>query len=336
MEESMDRELLLRYMQGKCTAEETRLVKELLLQPQWQQVLDELLEEDFENFEADIPDEELSKYWNKRFHEKYIDPPASPLWRRSWLRYAAACVLMISLGLYFFNAGRMSGKKKDTISMLEKINPKGQRSKLILPDRSVVYLGAESRLRFPEKFGAGNREISLAGEAFFEITKDPAHPFIIHTGSVQTKVLGTSFKISAFEGKHLTVSVATGKVSVAQKIAGRDAVQSLAVLTPGQEVNWNPRTRLTEIHPVDAEQVRDWKDGTMTFVAASLGDIAENLERWYNVKINFADSRIRNYHVSLIVKGTDPLNHALDIICNTTHLNYKIKGKIITVAKKGG
>lgn len=336
MEKSIDRDLLARYMQGKCTAEEIRLVKEFLLQPQWQQALDELLEEDFKNFEADIPEEGLSTEWNKRFHEKYIDPPARPLWRSPWLGYAAACVLMFSIGLYFFNAGKVPGKKEDTIVMLEKINPKGQRSKLLLPDSSVVYLGSESRLRFPEKFGTGNREVSLAGEAFFEITKDRAHPFIIHTGPVQTKVLGTSFKISAFEGKRLTVSVATGKVSVARKIAGNSALQSLAVLTPGQEVNWNPRTQLTNVNPVDVAGVRDWKDGTMTFVAASLGDIAEDLERWYNVKINFGDMRIRDYHVSLIIKGADPLNHALEIICNTTHLNYKIKGDIIIITKKGG
>lgn len=336
MEGSIDRDLLVRYMQGKCTAEETRLVKEFLLQPQWQQALDELLEEDFKNFEADMPEEGLSTEWNKRFHEKYIDAPARPLWRRPWLGYAAACVLMFSIGLYFFKAGRVPGKKEDTIVMLEKTNPKGQRSKLLLPDSSVVYLGAESRITFPEKFGAGNREISLAGEAFFEITKDRAHPFIIHTGSVQTKVLGTSFKISAFEGKSLTVSVATGKVSVARKIAGKNALKSLAVLTPGQEVNWNPSTQLTNVNPVDVAGVRDWKDGTMTFVAASLGDIAEDLERWYNVKINFADARIRDYHVSLIIKGTDPLNHAMEIICKTTHLHYKIKGNIITITKKGG
>jgi len=323
MKESIDRELLVRYVQGKCTAEEARLVKDFLLQPQWQQALDELLEEDFKSFEVDSPGEELSAAWNRRFHEKYINPSARPLWRSTWLGYAAACFLMLSIGIYFFKTDSPS-KKNDPIAMLEKRNPRGQRSKFTLPDSSVVYLGAESQLKFPKKFGPGNREIFLTGEAFFEITKDRKHPFIIHTGSVQTKVLGTSFKINAFEGKNLTVSVATGKVSVARKIAGTDSLQPLALLTPGQQVNWNPHTQTAAVNQVEAEGVRDWKDGTLTFVAAPVGEIAEHLERWHNVKINFRDSRIKDYHLSLIVKGTDPLIHTLDIICNTTHLHYKI------------
>lgn len=336
MEESIDRELLVRFMQGKCNAEETKLVKKFLLQPKWQQALDKLLEEDFKNFEVDLPREGLSKDWSGRFHEKYFTDPVRPLWLRPWLGYAAACIVMFSIGLYFFNTNKATGEKQVVATILETLNPKGQRSKILLPDSSVVYLGAESRIRYPEKFGTGNREISLTGEAFFEITKDRAHPFIIHTGEVQTKVLGTSFKVDAFVGKDLRVSVATGKVQVSRKLAGSDSLKSLAVLVPGQEVKWNAQTQTAAVNIVDVERVQDWKDGTMTFVAASVGEIAENLERWYNVKINFQDSNIANYHVSLIVKGTDPLSHTLDIICNTTHLHYKITGRTVKITKKGG
>lgn len=336
MEESIDRELLVKFMQGKCNAEETELVKKFLLHPKWQQALDELLEEDFKNFEVDLPDEELSKDWNRRFQEKYIADHVRPLWRHPWLGYAAACIMMLSIGLYFYNINKTTGEKQVVVAMLETLNPRGQRSRILLPDSSVVYLGAESRIRYPEKFGAGNREISLTGEAFFEITKDRTHPFIIHTGDVQTKVLGTSFKVDAFEGKDLSVSVATGKVQVSRKLAGTDSLQSLAILIPGQEVKWNVQMQTAAVDLVDAESVRDWKDGTMNFVAASVGEIAEHLERWYNVKINFEDSKIANYHVSLIVKGTDPLTHTLDIICSTTHLHYKIKGQTVNITKKGG
>jgi transmembrane sensor len=336
MEESIDRELLVKFMQGKCNAEETKLVKKFLLQPKWQQALDEVLEEDFKNFDVDLPSDGLSTDWNRRFQEQYVTTPVRPLWRHPWLGYAAACIVMFSIGLYFFNTNKSTGEKQVVATMLETLNPRGQRSKILLPDSSVVYLGAESRIRYPEKFGAANREISLVGEAFFEITKDRMHPFIIHTGEVQTKVLGTSFKVDAFAGKNMSVSVATGKVQVSRKLAGTDSLQSLAVLVPGQEVKWNVQTQTSAVSMVDVERVRDWKDGTMTFVAASVGDIAENLERWYNVKINFEDSKIANYHVSLIVKGTDPLSHTLDIICNTTHLHYKIKGRTVKITKKGG
>lgn len=222
------------------------------------------------------------------------------------------------------------------MAMLEKVNPRGQRSQIILPDSSVVYLGAESKLRFPEKFGEGSREVSLTGEAFFEVAKDKKHPFIIHSGAVQTRVLGTSFKIDAFPGKIMTVSVATGKVRVDRDAGDKNKLKALAVLIPGQVVKWDEVAQTSCISQVDIQSIRDWKDGNLNFVSASLADVAETLERAYNVKITFNDSRIKNYHVTLMVNASNPLSRTLDIICNTTHLKFKGSGRSFNILKNGG
>ena len=336
MEKSIDRELLVRYMQGKCDAAETELVKYFLLQPEWQQAMDELLEEDFQQFETWIPDINQSIEWNRRFHEKHVNRASRSLKGMHWVGYAAACLILISAGFYFISFSGQSAKNNAITAMLERVNARGQRSKIILSDGSVVYLGAESSIKFPGKFGAYSREISLNGEAFFEITKNPSKPFIIHTRDVQTKVLGTSFKINAFNGSRLTVSVATGKVSIDRKISDKGPLKSLALLIPGQKVDYDPATLTAKVGETDIEAVKNWKDGIMSFVATPLKDIAVELERSYNVNIDFKDDMIKNYRISLILKNTDPLIHILEIISNTTHLHYKITGNHIIIAKKGG
>lgn len=332
MKEMIDRDLLIRYMRKECNAAESVQVKNFLLQPEWQQALEELLEEDFNKFYPEQPAEGLSTTWNQRFQQTRFPTKERSLWRTSWIGYAAACLIMIGIGLYQFKAERLS-KTSPAIAMLEKINTRGQRSKITLPDNSIIYLGAESKVRFPEKFGTGNREISLSGEAFFEVAKDSKHPFIVYTGAVQTEVLGTSFKIDAFTGKHITVAVATGKVRVARKIAGSNTLNALAILQSGKEMNWNPANQKATVGEADPESLTAWKDGTMTFVAAPLSSIAEQLERHYNVKIRFDQQSSQNYHISLIVKGTDPINHALEIICNTTHLQFSNSGDNYIISK---
>lgn len=336
MKEPIDRELLVAYIQDRCTAEESVLVKKFLLQPEWQQALDDLLEEDFRHFAPGTPPEGLSETWNKHFHDKNMAAPVRLLWRKSWLGYAAACLILFSVGFYFLRERENLVKEQAATALLEKSNPRGQRSIITLPDSSVVYLGAESRIRFPEQFGTGNREVYLTGAAFFEVTKDKKHPFVIHTGNIQTKVLGTSFKVDAYAGKRVTISVATGKVRVDQISGNGKAIRSLAVITPGQEVQWNPKSGKAVIGEADIEGLRGWKEGNLSFVSAPLTSVAEQLERSYNVHIAFKDNSISNYHVSLLIKGTDPVTHALEIICNTTHLRFKTNGDHYIISKTGG
>lgn len=336
MKDAIDRELLVKYIHKKCTAPEIIRVKQFLTQPEWQQALNDLLEEDFAQFAVNNIPEGLGADWNRRFQQKHFQSDTKPLWRSVWLQYAAACLLLASVGFYFWGTRFSMPDRQMSIAILEKINPRGQRSKIILPDSSVVYLGAESKLKFPEKFSNGNRDVSLTGEAFFEVTKDKKHPFIIHSGTIQTRVLGTSFKIDAFPGKNIAVSVATGKVRVDRETGSKKSLQSIAVLIPGQAVIWNATKQTAARGEVDIESIRDWKDGNLNFVSASLADVAETLERGYNVKIGFNDQKAKNYHVTLTVKTGDPLTQALDIICNTTHLKFTGSGHSFTILKSGG
>jgi hypothetical protein len=102
------------------------------------------------------------------------------------------------------------GSSKET-KFITSSTPRGQKSLITLPDGSRVFLNSESSISYPEFFSKDKREISLTGEAFFDVTRDENRPCIIHSGNVVTKVLGTSFNIQAFDGKDILVTVATGK-----------------------------------------------------------------------------------------------------------------------------
>ena len=217
------------------------------------------------------------------------------------------------------------------IAMEEQYNPKGKRTKITLPDGSVVHLGADSRLRYPEQLNANSREVSLEGEAFFEVSHDENRPFIVHTGEVQTQVLGTSFKIEAFKNHQLSVAVATGRVSVDYKEPNRP-LKSLAVLTPGRKVSWNPIDHQSVTTTLAIEDVSAWKDGTLAFTDVRLDDIAAELERWYNIKLIIKDAEVNAYSLSISVNGNAPINAALDAITGATGLTYKIAQNQITIS----
>ncbi|RKR83387.1 FecR family protein [Mucilaginibacter gracilis] len=326
--DDQDRELLKRYIRDDCSPQELRRVKELLQRPQWQQELTDLLQADFETMADEGAPGAALEDWNREFRDKYLKTtPVRKLWRSSWLAYAAACLLILCTGAYFLQKGLGLAGKQQAVAMLVKSNPRGTRSVITLPDSSKVYLGPGSSIRFPEHFAANERAISLSGEAFFEITKDPRHPFLIRTGDIQTKVLGTSFKVTAFRDRAFSVEVATGKVRVDRHIKGSGSLHSLAVLTPGQGILWDKANEKTAAIGTDPATLRAWKNGEITFTSRSVREIAAELENWYNVSIYLDDSQITGRHFSFSVNGTRPVNGALDILCATAHLKYRATGK---------
>ncbi|EHQ26363.1 LOW QUALITY PROTEIN: hypothetical protein Mucpa_2229 [Mucilaginibacter paludis DSM 18603] len=333
MKESVDRELLAKYVCKECTAKEKQQVELFLFQPEWKQALEDLLKEDFETFEHEAYPESEIAAWNQRFRKNYTEAqsPVSLFRYRSWMGYAAACFLiLIASGVWYRNTSQKSAvAQQQQMALVVHANPCGQRSVLTLPDGSIVHLGALSSISYPKVVGSINRAVTLTGEAFFEVTHDKLHPFTVQAGSVQTKVLGTSFKIEAF--KQVVVSVATGRVQVSKLNNAGNAERLLAVLTPGRMINYSTATGKADIGTTDIDELRDWTQGKVTFANASLREITETLERWYNVDISFSNPQLENIRLSLIVKATVPIQHPLDIICSTAHLKYKLKDHQITI-----
>lgn len=327
MKKEIDKKLLIRYINDRCTPEDLVQVKQFLQDPEWQQALEKILEVDFSALEDEQPDETAVEEWNQQFRDKYFRKKTVRIWRTQWTGYAAACLVLLGIGGYFLRPLVMNRQASTAVNaMIEKTNPRGVRSRVTLPDSSVVYLGAGSSISFPERFAAKERTLTLTGEAFFEISKNPERPFVIYTGMLRTTVLGTSFKITAFKGDPQSVEVVTGKVRVSRMESGKGAAE-LAVLIPGEGIRWNGKDEKAIAISADIPAVKGWATGEISFRNRSLAQIAVELENWYDVEISFAKSARAGKRLSLSVDGTLPLSDALDIICNTAHLEYHFNGR---------
>jgi len=155
--------------------------------------------------------------------------------------------------------------------------------KLVLSDGTEVWLNATTKLRFPFNFTGDKREIYLEGEAFFNVAKNAAQPFIVHTEKSDVQVLGTSFNVSAYKNGVTTTALVSG--AVINRVGSTEAT-----LKPGQEAVVTGDRQL--IRKFDEDEVTGWMKGLYIFHNTSLREIASVLERWYGVKVVFDNNEI--------------------------------------------
>ncbi|MEG1188676.1 MAG: FecR domain-containing protein [Bacteroidales bacterium] len=170
---------------------------------------------------------------------------------------------------------------------------RGDKMIVILPDGSKVWLNADSKITYPENFSTSFRELSLTGEAFFEIEKDPRHPFIVDAGAMKIKVLGTSFNVRAYaDDDFITSTLKEGKVSLS--FINKEDKELL--LTPGETVTYS---KINGDYRVEAdphyESSSDWTRHILQFNNTPLPDLVKVLERHFNVTIELMDKDLYQY-----------------------------------------
>ena len=334
--------LIKKYLDGQCSPEERKQVKMILKRDDAQKLFDQIWDEEWAhqiNPEQNNATPQQQQRWKQMLDQRIFEdtsaptPQIKPFYQRNqFWRYAAIWIVLIS-GIAFW---QMASKKETTVEQAiafnEMQNPKGQRTQIVLPDSSVVYLGAMSKIRFAKKFIGNTREVALEGEAFFEVTKNPHKPFIIHTGNISTQVLGTSFKIDAFVGKPIKVLVSTGKVRVDRHV--NHQIQPIAMLLPGEMVTWNESTSKKVLANVAVADVMGWKDGKLHFSETKLADIAQILERWYNVNIAIANHGLANRLIKVNLTTNISIEKIMNILSIAGDFHYQINGKEIHINNK--
>lgn len=184
---------------------------------------------------------------------------------------------------------------------------------LLLPDSTQVWLNASSTLEFPEHFGTDKREVTLSGEAYFDVRHSENAPFIIHTGKISTTVLGTAFNIKAYpDRQHIIVSVSDGKVKVSYNNV------PLATLVKGQQLKVDSRLNTAEEKRIAPAEVAAWQQGNMSYDDEAFEDIVADLERLYNVKIRIDNEPIRTLRVSTSFRREIGVEQALQVLCKLT------------------
>lgn len=202
--------------------------------------------------------------------------------------------------------------------------PRGGQYKAVLSDGTTVWLNAGSSLTYPTNFIGSQRRVELTGEAYFEVAHNSEQPFIVVTKHQQIKVLGTSFNVNAYQDENKTVTtLLAGKVQL-----NKNSRASSKLLLPGQQaVLGNEDFNIQE---VDAEVFAAWKDGQFRFKAASLIDVLKQVERWYDLNIDYNEIPTDVYVHASISKNRK-LSTVLDALETITDLKFEINGRSVKI-----
>lgn len=216
---------------------------------------------------------------------------------------------------------RYNGNKKDEL--------------LFLPDGSKVVLASGARITYNLLMNGDKREVTLSGEAFFDIAKNPQQPFYIYTDKVVVKVLGTSFRITS-SGQQESVAVASGKVSVYLK--GQDLEQLAAKIVLPQQICTYSKEQsglvtTTNTHPMEATNVLE-QNSTLNFEDARLDTVIKTLEKMYAIPIRYNAEAFANCYLTISL-GNESLEDMLKVITKTVDASYTISNYGIIIKGNG-
>ncbi|MGV8133868.1 MAG: FecR family protein [Mangrovibacterium sp.] len=212
--------------------------------------------------------------------------------------------------------------EKEPVFQDQILVPYGTRAKVILSDRSVVWLNAGSRLIYPSSFRDKKREVTLFGEAFFEVEKNPDQPFIVKTSGYRIKVLGTHFNVSAYPGDDISQTVLTeGSVQVTME--QDNWFDKNIVLKPNELFSYNKVSNSSTIEKVRADMYVLWKDGILQFEKEDLSRILKKLERFYNIQIDLKNPMDGTVKLDGKLNLKENPYEVLHYLCRVASKNFK-------------
>jgi len=298
---------------------------------------------------AENKDEEIHDERNER------SPGESTKRKKYRLSLAAASILLILamaflLKQHFNNVINFSSKKD-----LQQVYVKpGSKSKIILPDGTIVHLNSSSSLTYSNNFNKNIREVELDGEAYFDVTKDAKHPFIVHTSSIDIKVLGTLFNVKSYaQDATIETTLLRGSIEVYNK---NDLSAPKVILRPNEKLVFTKKTdektpvgnqsvgnsikntsgenisisNLPPNKPDSLKEETSWVYNKLVIDNDDFTKMAEKMERWYGVKIKILSPQLEQYHFKGIFEK-ETIEQALNALQLTVKFQYKINNDVITI-----
>lgn len=267
--------------------------------------------------------------------------------RRTFLWVAGIAATLFIAVLIIINPGNNKIKNKATAQNTVSTK-RGSKSKIVLPDGSQVWLNADSRIIYNEKFQGSLREVELSGEAFFDVVRDESRPFIIHTAAIDLKVLGTAFNVRSYaEEKNTETSLIRGSVEITLlKSPDRNKIilkpnEKLIVTNDGSEYLKDGRSPKAQIPVLTLGKIKYenkdtvaretlWTKNTLAFNGEMLEEIALKIERWYDVKVNILDEKLKKetYTGTFIDESMAEVMEAL----HKGNFNYTINKKEVIIS----
>lgn len=285
---------------------------------------------------------ELMDLFNKKAAwERFRDKVLLQSKTRALVRWRIAASIFILVGiigiLYFLSVD--SSKINERADLYTSVfTENGQRSKVVLPDSSVVWLNSGTTLSYPGNFSGQNRKVTLTGQAYFQVIRNENNPFLVQANGLIVRVMGTKFDVNAYpEEDEIAVVLESGKV----ELALREFKSFSYTMKPGERVALDlTDNSAMKVSRVDAPVYSSWKDGKLIFRNSPMGDVVEKLGRWYNVNIEITDPWIYNSLFSGTIKNESYeeifrlIGIACHVNCTIVH-NYDKEAKPqIIISKK--
>tara|TARA_R110001592_G_scaffold101098_2_gene286284 strand:- start:2746 stop:3729 length:984 start_codon:yes stop_codon:yes gene_type:complete len=319
---TIDEHLLLSYLKGEATEAELQQVEAWLALDEGNAALLDKWKKAWQHADAmtDFSAIDVDKNWSQ-VQSKIQPKKAKQVFLLPKIWRVAAAILLIAtvafLGREFMNS---SAGEMQTL-MAASLNGEAA----VLPDGSQVWLKEGSSITFPEEFSSEQREVTLKGEGFFEVTHNPEQPFIVKAKQTETRVLGTSFNLNASqEGERIELVLMTGKVRFSTQ-------EEVVVLSPGDQVMIDEIGKLSKKENSNGNFLA-WKTGTLTFENTPMKQVMEDIANAYGITYKFENSafmncplttRFENESIENVLQAIEAL---FDIEINENNGTYIIKG----------
>ena len=204
--------------------------------------------------------------------------------------------------------------------------PYGGIYSLVLADGTKVYLNSGSSLEFPSRFSGAERRVKVNGEAYFEVKRDEAHPFVVSVGKMDVKVLGTSFNVKAYgEDPGIYTTLVEGRVAILHE--GKAACE----LKPGEQSYYNKEVGNVTVREVETDVYTAWKDGMFYFKDMPLGEILKTVARWYDLEVFYVNAGVQGIQYS----GKMPMYSSVEDVLRKFEISgdarFVLKGRTLTV-----
>ena len=297
--------------------------------------------------------EDNSKEWEKLISEITLPKRKISLSPKTlYLSASAAAIILLLIGicsgLFYERNIQKNNQIPDGYTYI--FSPRGQRTRVVLPDQTKVWLNSESSIRYPVSYNQKTREVQIKGEAFFEVHKNPLKPFLVYANEIKVKVYGTSFNIKAFPNeKNIETTLIEGKLSITPHDKNGKAGEEI-FLKPNEKCIYNripeliskvsakltsPKEVIKESKPIvvkeptivlakniNPEVEVNWKNGKLIFREETFGELAIKLERWYDMKIHFTDDKIKNYKFTGVF-DKETINQAFEALRLSSQQSFK-------------
>lgn len=320
----INQELLVRYIQGECTAEETVIVEAWeCLSDDNKKVLEQLYfilhASDCLQTMKDVSPQSALHNLKKKINGRRI---SSQFHRLLTISQRVAAVLIIPILLF---TGYLALQDYNNAKcMVEVKTNSGMVSSFDLPDGSKVWLNSGGKLKYPTVFSSEKREVYLEGQGYFNVKRNEDKPFVVRIDDFYSiEVLGTEFNVTAYEDDHLIeTTLVSGKVKLNIRLVDGRLIQKL--LKPNEKATYNRETHRLCISVVDTESDKMWREGKIVFRQHPMEQVLKVLSRYYNVRFDVKDSRIM--HSEITAKFTnEPLQQVLEYIELASGIKFKIK-----------